>query len=235
MAFELNTGSEFATSNRTDRVWKSLFSKVYESKDTVTDLDSHSTNTEDETGSCGTLHRATIDIRHVNLKKLPFAPDNNEKFNSKIVAVGKHLCGAATDLTLTSLLNILRKDPENNDCGVRATGVAIILCCHGLMQWGDYPMEAKKWLHDTCGAGEKEFHWMVRLSSWAVDGGRMAHESDKDLHEQEQDATKEVSTGPTSPVNVNLEHEEVFVLEIVKNNLHFKINRRLRDVDGEHS
>eukprot|EP00039_Didymoeca_costata_P015260 m.256340 g.256340 ORF g.256340 m.256340 type:complete len:142 (-) comp16186_c0_seq22:4026-4451(-) len=129
-------------SNRTDRVWKSLFSKVYESKDTVTDLDSHSTNTEDETGSCGTLHRATIDIRHVNLKKLPFAPDNNEKFNSKIVAVGKHLCGAATDLTLTSLLNILRKDPENNDCGVRATGVAIILCCHGDEFFVSYFMDA---------------------------------------------------------------------------------------------
>ena len=75
------------------------------------------------------------------------------------VAIGKHLCGAATDLTITAVTRQCcskRKgcsQEAESDVEVELVGplmgVAIVTCCHGLCNWEDYPTAAKNWLRDV--------------------------------------------------------------------------------------
>ncbi|PKH55890.1 hypothetical protein CRG98_050315 [Punica granatum] len=110
------------------------------------------------------LERLRIDIEDLNLKAveslqgLPF------------MAIGKHLCGPATDLTLRCCLgeDIVHNDARN--CSIR--GLAIATCCHHLCQWKHYIN--KKYLRKL-GIAREEFHAITWFTSWAVDAD---HSSD---------------------------------------------------------
>lgn len=96
------------------------------------------------------LERLRIDIEDLNLNAigslqgLPF------------LAIGKHLCGPATDMTLR--------------CCLGATsylrGVSIATCCHHLCQWKHY---INRGFFSSLGMTKDEFHAITWFTSWAVD------------------------------------------------------------------
>lgn len=99
--------------------------------------------------------RARVDIRHLDVTGLPVA--------GPIVAVGKHLCGCATDLSLTAL----RRG--------ELAGLAVATCCHQLCTLADYPLAGRAFLCSRLEVEEQDlpaaFEVLRVSSSWAVDGG----------------------------------------------------------------
>ena len=99
--------------------------------------------------------RHRIDIRHLVLSGL-----EAELGARPIVAVGKHLCGAATDLTLRCLEQAAAD-------GLDTSGVAVALCCHHCCHWRSYV--GKPFLTER-GFAAKDFALLVKISSWATSG-----------------------------------------------------------------
>lgn len=121
------------------------------------------------------FERLKIDIKDLNLhaieslKELPY------------LAVGKHLCGSATDLTIRCCL----PDRRNPNKGLPFTGryiqgLALATCCHHLCQWKHY---INKDLLSKLGITEPVFHAITWFSSWAVDADHSSELSDKNDQE----------------------------------------------------
>ncbi|VFQ87242.1 unnamed protein product [Cuscuta campestris] len=102
-----------------------------------------------------TLERLRIDIEDLNLKAV------ESLHGVDYLAIGKHLCGPATDMTLTCC---------NND----PVGLAIATCCHHLCQWRHY---VSKECMLSLGISMEDFNALTWFTSWAVDAD---HGSDLD-------------------------------------------------------
>ncbi|XP_010914706.1 uncharacterized protein [Elaeis guineensis] len=107
------------------------------------------------------LERLRIDIEDLNLhaveslRGLPY------------LAIGKHLCGPATDLTMRCCLTAQynqNKGRFSSNSFLR--GVVLATCCHHLCQWKHY--SNTKFLMGL-GITKEDFHAMTWFSSWAVD------------------------------------------------------------------
>lgn len=96
----------------------------------------------------------------------------------RLVGVGKHLCGAATDLAVRCML----QQPE------RLGGCVVALCCHHRCAWR--PFVGKRWFERN-GLGRREFAVMTRLVSWAVCGTGMSRETRRAMAEREHDEPAE--------------------------------------------
>lgn len=122
------------------------------------------------------LERLQVDIQHLDLSRVPMI--QNKKL--PLVAVGKHLCGSATDLALRCLLESPEEpDPAEplqkrlkpldvSDPGP-VLGLVLALCCHHRCQWRHYV--GQRFFRDR-GLGPEEFSAFCRMSSWATCGLR---------------------------------------------------------------
>ncbi|KAJ7390527.1 hypothetical protein OS493_024562 [Desmophyllum pertusum] len=137
----------------------------------------------EDQGPC--FQRLNLDIEHLDLSKVPCI----QNCKRKIVAVSKHLCGAATDLTLRCLMETLSTDSgktsaqdtgmekntddrENKRQKLAASegpvkGVTLALCCHHCCSWPQYV--GRPFLQNI-GFTAEDFHLLCCLSSWATCG-----------------------------------------------------------------
>ncbi|WVZ61144.1 hypothetical protein U9M48_011062 [Paspalum notatum var. saurae] len=120
-----------------------------------------------------TLERLRIDIEDLKLHGIEALR------GLQFLAIGKHLCGPATDMTMTCCL------PESYDQtgghGKHSLrGLALATCCHHLCQWKHY---ANKSFLSGLGITEEEFHAMTWFSSWAVDGDHSSSDSSAGVEE----------------------------------------------------
>ncbi|NXX87208.1 TRM13 enzyme, partial [Urocolius indicus] len=140
------------------------------------------------------FERLQVDIQHLCLNKVP----SLEKKKLPVVGVGKHLCGAATDLALRCLVesytaccdgeseesapkrcrsaetevapDTSAAEGSRDDCRPVA-GIVIALCCHHKCDWTHY---VGREFFTALGLGPVEFHYFQRMSSWATCGMREA-------------------------------------------------------------
>ncbi|PON43207.1 Methyltransferase TRM [Parasponia andersonii] len=93
------------------------------------------------------------------------------------LAIGKHLCGPATDLTLRCCLMEHCNQVNVAGCGVELDlrGLAIATCCHHLCQWKNY---INKTYFASLGITKEEFHAITWFTSWAVDADHGSDLSD---------------------------------------------------------
>ncbi|XP_026786304.3 tRNA:m(4)X modification enzyme TRM13 homolog [Pangasianodon hypophthalmus] len=134
-----------------------------------------------------TFDRLQVDIQHLDLSRVPFLQEKR----LPVIAVGKHLCGAATDLALRCLFERSAKDKdsepptkriklqEEEEGGEEAmlgsesseevvvSGLAVALCCHHRCDWRHYV--GKDFFRER-GLGATEFSAFQRMSSWATCG-----------------------------------------------------------------
>ena len=61
-----------------------------------------------------TVQRVTIDIKDLDLSKVQALMDKNDK-RRKVVALSKHLCGSATDITLKCLMNYVKHEKDTGN------------------------------------------------------------------------------------------------------------------------
>ncbi|KAG7218875.1 hypothetical protein INR49_019461 [Caranx melampygus] len=138
------------------------------------------------------FERLQVDIQHLDLSKVPLLRQKK----LPLVGVGKHLCGAATDLALRCLLETpgLREETEPAPKRLRTSGpdsgctpadsglasdpgpgcgpvlgLAVALCCHHRCEWRHY-VGQQYFLQR--GLGATEFSAFCRMSSWATCGLR---------------------------------------------------------------
>ncbi|XP_016506245.2 tRNA:m(4)X modification enzyme TRM13 [Nicotiana tabacum] len=106
-----------------------------------------------------TLERLRIDIEDLKL-------DAVESLQGvPYLAIGKHLCGPATDMTLRCCIREQCDDsPSESTCPM--IGLAIATCCHHLCQWKHY---INKQYMLNSGISKDDFNAMTWFTSWAVD------------------------------------------------------------------
>ena len=87
-----------------------------------------------------------------------------------LVGVGKHLCGAATDLSLRCLMKALEGGVKDG-CGqgVKVRGVAMAMCCHHRCVWEELVGQD---LLTQQGFTREDFDLITHMSSWATCGRR---------------------------------------------------------------
>lgn len=115
-------------------------------------------------------HRLLMDIEHLDLRKLECL--NGGSDIKKITAVSKHLCGAATDLSLRCIVQTLLQKPSelSLECNSsKLSGILIALCCHHRCSW---PHLAGRSFFERLGFTAVDFHLVCHMSSWAVCGVR---------------------------------------------------------------
>ncbi|NXN99908.1 TRM13 enzyme, partial [Rhinopomastus cyanomelas] len=150
------------------------------------------------------FERLQVDIQHLCLNKVPVL----EKKKLPVVGIGKHLCGAATDLALrclaesyTACCDGAKEEPAPKHLRTDAAGVAdtqsgkdgckpvagivIALCCHHKCDWTHY---VGREFFKSVGLGPVEFHYFQRMSSWATCGMRGATSKASTSEESEDQA-----------------------------------------------
>nr|XP_013224448.1 tRNA:m(4)X modification enzyme TRM13 homolog [Columba livia] len=163
------------------------------------------------------FERLQVDIQHLCLSKFLLL----EKKKLPVVGIGKHLCGAATDLALTCLVesytaccdreneepapkrcrtdktevasNNSADNESNKDNCTPVAGIVIALCCHHKCDWTHY---VGREFFKSVGLGPVEFNYFQRMSSWATCGMR--------------ETTTKASTSEETedPTNDTEEHEQ---------------------------
>ncbi|CAH3023472.1 unnamed protein product, partial [Porites evermanni] len=132
------------------------------------------------------FQRLNLDIEHLDLSKVPCLKNREQN----IVAISKHLCGAATDLTLRCLMETLINSqstevssPSAEDSFVdrgskrlkiapsedSVKGIILALCCHHCCSWPQYV--GRPFLQNL-GFTAEDFHLLCCLTSWATCGIR---------------------------------------------------------------
>ncbi|CAD5111821.1 DgyrCDS1091 [Dimorphilus gyrociliatus] len=103
------------------------------------------------------FERLRVDIEHLALDKVESLKNPKKK-----VAIGKHLCGSATDMMLRCLM-------ENwlSGTGNQFRGLVLALCCHHRCDWKSYV--GKKFFEEA-GFSARDFHLISTLSSWYTCG-----------------------------------------------------------------
>ncbi|KAL8054592.1 hypothetical protein ABFX02_04G002600 [Erythranthe guttata] len=106
------------------------------------------------------LERLRIDIEDLNLNAVESLQGVG------YMAIGKHLCGPATDMTLRCCINEHCDGHTSEAATGYLRGLAIATCCHHLCQWKSYIN--KKYINDM-GLGKEDFNAITWFTSWAVD------------------------------------------------------------------
>ncbi|ODQ63930.1 DUF715-domain-containing protein [Nadsonia fulvescens var. elongata DSM 6958] len=88
--------------------------------------------------------------------------------SQRAIAISKHLCGCATDLTLQCLLNSSGLD---SDAAWSLQGLVIALCCRQICSYETYPPTSIAWL-SSFNIDREGFHAIKRMTAWAVCGRR---------------------------------------------------------------
>lgn len=112
------------------------------------------------------VQRIRADISDLDLEKLEAVQQADN-----VVAVGKHLCGGATDLTLRCLI-------DGTQIRRNVKGFVIALCCHHRCTWR--PFVGKKFLLDN-GITQTEFDVMTKMVGWAVCGTGISRQLRKEI------------------------------------------------------
>jgi len=133
-----------------------------------------SDSNSDDNGTMS-VTRLRVDIADLHLGQALETVDNSvsdSKFKNNVIGISKHLCGAATDLTLRCMMGTL---PIS-----RLGGFMIALCCHHRCDWSTYV--GTDFLLDQ-GFLPEDFSILSSISSWATCGfGKKSKVNNEDEH-----------------------------------------------------
>lgn len=143
----------------------------------VVDRASHRHKKDNQIRDRDLVERIRADIADLDLKGLEIP----SKYES-LVGVSKHLCGAATDLTLKCMV-------QGNLNNVKSTNFIICVCCHHRCSWSTFV--GKEWFISK-GIDRKVFNIMIKIVSWCTCGDGLnrdkirTNEKESERKEKEQ-------------------------------------------------
>ncbi|KAL5218706.1 hypothetical protein ABZP36_019390 [Zizania latifolia] len=139
-----------------------------------------------------TLKRLRIDIEDLNLRGIEALS------GLQYLAIGKHLCGPATDMTMMCCLHEQYNQAQEKGYGKHnLCGLALATCCHHLCQWNHY---ANKTFLSGLGITEEDFHAMTWFSSWAVDGDHSSQDSNLEVEDSSSEDRYRKAAKPDAEV-----------------------------------
>lgn len=130
------------------------------------------------------VQRIRADIADFAISKHPAIQETE-----RIVGIGKHLCGAATDFAIRCSLNG-NKVAEESGSGPRTDAVIIALCCHHRCEWKH--LVGKEFFMQN-GVSVKEFATLTKMVGWAICGTGKSRERRKQIEEEKLNGTFEES------------------------------------------
>lgn len=137
------------------------------------------------------VHRIRVDIADFCINKLELLQKSK-----RVVAVSKHLCGAATDLTLRCVTQQGSATME----AASTEAILIALCCHHRCEWKSF---VGKEFFISNGLGKKEFIIITKMASWAICGSGISRERRKMLEESTHNIpAEELDTSTTKRFDI---------------------------------
>ncbi|CAL7935564.1 unnamed protein product [Xylocopa violacea] len=107
------------------------------------------------------IERIRADIADLKLNEIT----EIQKFKYK-VGIAKHLCGVATDLTISCLVQAMQSESKCN-----VVGLIIAFCCHHRCEYAPYVGKA---FLEQCGFTSNEFTVLCSIASWATCGSSLS-------------------------------------------------------------
>ena len=126
------------------------------------------------------MERCLVDIKDFDLGRVATLKRHPKK---PIIIVGKHVCGAATDLTLRCVMHALKQ-------GLPIQAILIALCCHHRCSWTQYCNQS--WMHGQNIDG-LQFEIMSSMSTWAISGQRKGCTTEDHLYSEDQQIQSETT------------------------------------------
>lgn len=133
------------------------------------------------------VHRIQCDICNLDLRVA--LSDTLIASSVSVVAVGKHICGAASDLSLHCCVEAAKAGVSKP---VSVEGLAFALCCHHVCEWSKYV--GREWLVEH-GLNEEDFNSMRWFSKYAHTQYRQrsSHDVEDKLNKPWQSQSSDVS------------------------------------------
>ncbi|KAK9447950.1 methyltransferase TRM13-domain-containing protein [Limtongia smithiae] len=175
--------------------------------------------------NCATpiVTRLKIDIKDLQLIEVNEQEEGKNVHDGDsdggIVAISKHLCGAATDLTVQCLLNYERMRVLSPASQIEDTlqsqhtrhrdvkGILIALCCRQKCSYDSFPLQ---YLTDHA-RNPRDFEILVRMSSWALCGRRPVQKNRTTVDDNKQHKTEEEDEGESEDADCSSEDDEALV------------------------
>ena len=111
----------------------------------------------DPSSSISTFRRIRADVSDVDLCKIP------ELINvDKVYVIGKHVCGAGLDLSLTCVQRLVKERKEKIN-----VSLALLCCCRRLCQWNLFGDDAKIWRKWKF--TEEQVGIITKAAAWGLD------------------------------------------------------------------
>ncbi|KAK9322964.1 methyltransferase TRM13-domain-containing protein [Lipomyces orientalis] len=123
------------------------------------------------------VHRIKTDIKDLDLRR-----EDDKQLQKRsdgkggVVAISKHLCGAATDLTIQCVMNYIGSKKDGDEM-MDLAGIMIALCCRHRCSYSSYPLQ---YLTKYAKIDPRGFEILSKMSSWAVCGRRPQHRNASD-------------------------------------------------------
>ncbi|GJJ68695.1 tRNA:m4X modification enzyme [Entomortierella parvispora] len=134
------------------------------------------------------------------------AKDQEYVAKKPVVAVSKHLCGGATDITLKCLANYQDSERKHSQLYSPVKGILIALCCHQLCHHYMYPNQ--EYLKEI-GISAKEFVYLTRMSSWGVCVNQTKQAERTESRPATPSDTQEASTNSSNSTGAGDDEHEV--------------------------
>lgn len=112
----------------------------------------------------GKLRQITSNVKRdrIDIKDLDLAKFLQGEPATRVVAILKHLCGVATDLTLRCIQPVQE----------RVAGAVVAMCCRHVCNYYQLAPEARDFLAQHDIVDELQFKALQKIALWAVDGGK---------------------------------------------------------------
>ncbi|KZC08352.1 tRNA guanosine-2'-O-methyltransferase TRM13 like protein, partial [Dufourea novaeangliae] len=140
------------------------------------------------------IKRIRADIADLKLNNIT----EIQKFHYK-VGIAKHLCGAATDLTIRCLVQAMQDEPKCN-----VNGLVIAFCCHHRC---DYATYIGKHYLEQCGFTSTEFPVLCSIASWATCGSNFNKIASDQSRQNDAKDTRSGTKSLTSIEKENIGHK----------------------------
>ncbi|CAO1396752.1 unnamed protein product [Diamesa tonsa] len=134
-----------------------------DSKVILLDRASHRHKKDNKIDDPNVSERIKTDIADFDLKNFDRLDNCKD-----IVGVSKHLCGAATDLTLRCIVQ------GNANENVKTKGILVCVCCHHQCQWNNFV--GTQFFLDN-GFDQKAFKIIIKMVSWCVCGDGLSRDA----------------------------------------------------------
>lgn len=117
----------------------------------------------------------------------------------KIVGLGKHLCGAATDFAIRCSIHGNNVAQANGN-GPKTIAIIIALCCHHRCEWKH--LIGKEFFIEN-EISVREFIIITKMVGWAICGTGMSRARRNEIEKKRNDASLTISNDTNTTVQIN--------------------------------